>query len=464
MAQQPLTWRNINAPAFQNFDPTRGFAAGGAQLSEAGKQFLTLQEAADKQVTNQANARALLTGELDPNMNPRADAATVGTTLTDYLGAKADIGYTEAQTGQAEAETEKINEETLGLQFENSEAQQKLRTDATKAVIAQNLALAEERSVQAKKTRSELELSEKTRSGRDAIDREYQRIVEEKVTQLWRDMSPDPNNMQPLTPADAEELFQRAKTWAMTEEGVAQMKQFAKANDIIGDAWKESIYGLYETTSIEYQAEQKKIQDEELRFARSLGREAEYRASIGDFSMMDYIDGQVVPVNNKVALEAGRATTMADAWNVVDTIPKSIANTSKWRDDEDVAEAIQVLREKFPRKKLLQLVIQGYIQNGKLDVKKVMEDRQLRSSAMVQKALAAQGLAPEFQYPTSYSGRPGYGNPQGSPVPGVGMFGGGAPGTGIFSPTTGNGPTLSNTPNTSTHPDGSVAAELAKYY
>lgn len=386
----PITWRTIAGPNFNNSGlgtAVQAFGSAGEGFSRFGGEMLENQGRADNQYTNQEIAEALRTGKVNPNLNPRADSARVQDAL---LG---------LQTGQSDLETAKVGREltiqdtllgkenTSDKQYENSEAFRTLEADSIKSEINRRKAQTANEQADTKLRGKEFEITAEqfkitkaAREGRDLINDFQDSQTERFANDIIKAEYPD---VAQVTEAQFTDIMTRATAKSLGVEGRSAARGEFQRLKLPEEAWTNSGYGEQDeqAKAIQTALSTERIKRQEI--ARENGQEAEYLAGQGNYSMMGWENGNVVPINNPSHAKAQKEAVDNAAKGIGVLIANGM-NADKWSDDEKAT--VELVRGLFPTSTLFSQIVKSFVIGGKLSEAELRQAAGEGAQALLERA------------------------------------------------------------------------------
>lgn len=380
----PITWRTIAGPNFNNSALGQGidaFRSAGAGFSDLTESLFNTQDRVDQGYTNEAIRNSLAQGQIDPNLNPRADSAAVWEALLGKKTADSDLQTADversnirSQIGLRAEDTKLRKEQVSEASYKNSEPYRQLQERATKADIT-----ADEAATAYNTWRQNFEKDESERAN---VIRGQRQDLENKLIEIRQGAYQEylSQNVPPgQTPTVEDERAARIYAQSAAEDPAARqvLEQYRFEKGYLDEAWDLSTMGERDALAAASQASlaEKRLEREEIRAEAGLGQElAESR---GDLSNTIIRDGRRVPLtDDQKAIE--RMGSYNEALSKIQTQGINVNRLLNAKSDSPEKRLIDFARTKLPNASLLAAAIEPYIaDDGELDVKgfsKVLQD------------------------------------------------------------------------------------------
>jgi hypothetical protein len=418
---KPITWRTIAGPTFNNSaggQAIDAFNLAGSGFLQGAEQLAETQKSIDQGYTRDAMREALRTGQVDPNLNPRADSAAIYEALLGKQ--KFDSDLKTAQVGRAEtvANTASIEADTEAQEYLNSPEMQEFDRQIKQAEMNRAKAQTEVERRNANLRLQELNFLRETEGRKikiskdtDFINNEVESLTNEFADQMLkdefgldatgtRDTTKDPNWVPP-TNSEINELWEKARARAEGREGRRIIQGRYKGTT---EGWKGSIFGELDARAqgIEDATTTRRIEEEDrLRKAGILS--ATYQTN-GDYSRSVWRDGEVVPEEDEDLLEA---QSLGNDREAIARLRTAGLKTDYSKDEKEVLGQV---RDLFPTASMFTQIVKSFTVNGKLD-----EDNLRRAAAEGARALliatqrrsnAAEIILTDADNPRTQVGRP----------------------------------------------------------
>lgn len=362
---KPITWRTIAGPNFSSSAigvANNAFRSASEGFSRFGEELFSAQDRADDQFTNQAVKQALETGQVDPNLNPRADSARVHDAL---LGLKTG----ESDLATAQANRALTAEQTDAAAYENTDDFRQFEREYKQAEVARKKAQTETekrnadiRLQELNLIRDEYDQKKKTSEGIQALDSRLFDLKNEFATEIWNERFPE---QAELTPQQMDEVWQAAVVRAEGTEGRRILKGVSK--DLPSAAWQGSRMGQLDALADQSRAAISERRIEEEDEARRQGRLSQLYMDRGDYSRAVWKDGEVVPEESENELDAQKLSSQKEAIARLRTV--GVKQTFS-DDEKDVLEEV---RQMFPNSSMFTQIVKSFSPKGKLDEESLRE-------------------------------------------------------------------------------------------
>ena len=358
---QPLTWRNIAGPTFNNSaggQAIDAFNLAGTGFLQGAEQLQDTQEVIDKGYTNDALRQTLQTGQVDPNMNRRADSAAVWEALLGKQKAESDNSYTQAQTRNVGLEADQRAFEQTPEQ--RAIAARKTAQDLAAGEIGMQADLAgiNTDNIAAKLNQRRAEIENRDDSEAQQIKSQY-RALEGFLVQ-GRQKAYDEylqNN-----PGDMAGANQAATAWDEYDSRAA-VEEFRVKNNIMPEAYSISTWGGRDelrdasmAALAQSRLERQEVRDENI--DRRLGSEL-----AGNLTNT-VVRGGIRTEASDNDLEEEKMTSFTQAISKIENHGINISGLAGIKGTSDEAVTINLGREKFPNSSLLAGAIEPYIGDG----------------------------------------------------------------------------------------------------
>jgi len=303
------------------------------------------------------------------------------------------------QTGQSDLETAKVGREltiqdtllgkenTSDKQYENSEAFRTLEADSIrseidrrKAQTANEKADTKLRGKEFEITAEQFKITKAAREGRDLINDFQDSQTERFANDIIKAEYPV---VAQVTEAQFTDIMTRATAKSLGVEGRSAARGEFQRLKLPEEAWTNSGYGEQDeqAKAIQTTLSTERFKRQEL--AREAGQEAEYLAGQGNYSMMGWENGDVVPINNPSHAKAQKEAVDNAAKGIGVLIANGMS-ADKWSEDEKAT--VELVRGLFPTSTLFSQIVKSFVIGGKLDEVGLREAAGNGAKALLQRA------------------------------------------------------------------------------
>lgn len=364
---RPITWRNIAGPSFNNSalaTAVSAFDRAGSGFGEVSDRLFETQQVIDDQYTNDAIRQSLATGQVNPNLNPRADATAVHEAVLGKRKAESDLLTAEVDR-RADTATA-IGQENENRVFDKRFAREREELDAQlerwEAMTESERANAKLRGAELRLAENEANLNQKAREGRDTVND----VADNLESRFYAEFAAEEGieDGQSIDEATHTRLTAKARQKAQGEFGRSMARQEFQRLGLPEEAWANSIYGALDAETRAIESRLAESRQERLEIAREQGREAEYRASLGDFSQLIYDGSTLTGALDEATLkrEKDAVSTKDKGLNI---LRSNGLRVDTWSDSDK--ELVEKVRQMFPTASAFTAIVQNYTNpNGSL--------------------------------------------------------------------------------------------------
>lgn len=362
---KPITWRNIAAPNFssapigQAVDAFRSAAGGFGDLTQS---LFQTQDRIDQGYTNEALRQALQTGQVNPNLNPRADAAAVWEGILGKRKADTEDKYTQEQTRNIGLEADQRafeqtpEQRALAARF----AAQKLATGEVD--IQEGLSNIESNKISMKLNQRRAEIENRNDAEAQTIKTQARdlegRLIAGKQQQYQSYLQQNPG--------DEAGARIHADKWSQSPEARQYLESYAVENQFFPESWELTTWGEIDELARATTANltEKRLERQE-KLEEMVGKRmvAELNGSL-DYTI--FKDGRRTE-GSQEELDAQKMSSNADALSKIQNgVPGAgrkinISKLTDLKPSSPEMKTLQIAREKFPNSSLLAGAIEPFI-------------------------------------------------------------------------------------------------------
>jgi hypothetical protein len=280
----PITWRTITGPNFNN-------SAGGQAIDafrSAGSGFLDLtdslrntQQDLDEQTTNEAIRRSLELGQVDPNLDPRANSAAVWEAVLGKQEFDDNLLTSKANRENVASQIGLRSEQTEAAQYENTPERRAFLKSVDQAaldadVATKNLALA-----RGTREEQEFQRQDTIRKQKNDLDLQLRRFGQQvEDDYLAQVVTP---GREP-TEADLLEAARLGNEAERSGDAQKFIERYVTDKNYLLDSYRASRMGSIETRADEAAAEDATSELEHQRMLERAGIQQQIDLSNGDMS------------------------------------------------------------------------------------------------------------------------------------------------------------------------------------
>lgn len=363
---KPITWRSIAGPSFNNsalgqgVDAFRSAAAGFGDLTDS---LFKTQDRIDEGYTNEAIRQSLQTGQVDPNLNPRADSAAVYEALLGKQKFESDLETAESQRSNIASQIGLRDEQTKDARYKNSDEYRALEKRATEADIAADEAVNSYNTWKLKVgERDDAEAQRFKTESRDLDGK----LVEIRQGAYQEYLS---QNVAPgATPTLEQEREARMYADSAARDPAARqiLEQYAQERGYLPESWDLSKWGEYDALNdqtLASLAEKRAERAEILAEAETNRTISEGQGYLGNTVIRN---GQRVAYTDDMA-EVERMTSYKEAVGKLRLQGINVDMLDGKSSSDIEHQVIEAARQVLPNASLLAPAIEPFIKNGEFD-------------------------------------------------------------------------------------------------
>lgn len=363
---KPITWRTIAGPSFNNSaggQAIQAFNLAGTGFLQGAEQLAETQKSIDQGYTRDAMREALRTGQVDPNLNPRADSAAIYEALLGKRKADTDNTYTQAQTRNIGLEADE-------RAFQQSPGQRAIEARRTAQELAAgeigmraDLAGINADTIAARLNQRRYEIENRNDANAQQIKSQYRALENFLVQGRQRAYDEYLQN----NPGDMAGANQAAIEWDQYNSR-AEVEEFRVKNNIMPEAYELSTWGgrdALRDASEAALAEKRRERSEARQEAEDIREISERQGYLGNTVLRN---GVRTAYTDDMA-EVERMTSYKEAVGKLrlQGIDVDMLDGKTSKDTEH--QVIEAARQVLPNASLLAPAIEPFIKNGKFDAK-----------------------------------------------------------------------------------------------